>query len=226
MSDLYKHIDSWDGTRLYTYVVVFIVVLWFFSTKNININLLFGLIIAGFIINYMNQRTINANDTYKDNMNIKKEAIKPKLSDESNTQEDIVNFFFSIQDLYYYNPLQYEEVIKKVNIFFDLYKVCFVDNSQSSTNYALMEQSKRDALNALASIIYNLPEDKRVRNILNNATNVLDEILTNHLDHISYLTDNELYKKNYNVNTQIINYGSKPYNEYTDIFSNYSYELY
>ena len=89
-----------------------------------------------------------------------------------------------------------------------------------------MEQMKRNSLNSLKSIIFKLPEDTRVINKLDKSCTVLDNILTKYLDQISYMSDNYNYKFGYNVDTKMINYGTKPFNEYSDIFQPYTYEQY
>lgn len=89
-----------------------------------------------------------------------------------------------------------------------------------------MEHNKRYALNALASLIYSTPSDTRVRGKVNNATIILDDILTTYLDQISFLLDEYTYKIGYTIDSKIIDYGPKAFNEYNDIFKPYSYEIY
>lgn len=225
MDELYKYIDTWDGKMLFTYISIFLFVLWYFSTKKIGTNFLVSLIVAAFVINYFNHKTITSVDSKKDIIKLKKEHIKPKTKNGFK-HHDVVNFLFSVQDLYHYNPLQYEHMVKYVDEFFEMYTICFVDKQSSYYNYGLMKHAKRCALNSLSSIIFSLPNDKRIREKVNNASVILDDILTKYLDHISFLIDEHIYKNGYNVNTKIIDYGPKAFNEYEDMFKPYSYELY
>jgi len=226
MDELYKHIDKWDGGRTYLYSVIFVIILWFFSKKTIGINILVAIIVGAFVINYMNNRTQNMMDTQKDILDTKIATIQPKINEETKKQRPIIDVMFSIQDMYSYNPLQYEEVIRNINQFYDKYKLSFVDSKTSHINYDLMKQYKRDALNALMSLIHTIPEDKRYIDKLNNSTIVLDGIMTKHLDQISFLIDEDIYKRGYNIDTKNIDYGPKSFNEYDDMFKNYSYEIY
>src|SRR5579872_42091 len=187
MSELYLHVDSWDGERLFIYVVVFILIIWLFTKCDMGINILIGIIIAVFVISYLNNRFITTTSTLEELQTIKKNIIKPKLNDDAQEQMPIVDFTFSIQDLYAYNPLAYEEMIKNINQFYDKYTTCFSDTSTCDINYGFMEQYKRDAMNALMSMIYTLPDDPKVRNLVDTAASVLDGIMTKHLDQISYL---------------------------------------
>ena len=226
MGELYEYIDKWDDISIFTYITIFLSVLWFFRKKELGVNILIAIIIGWFIINYLNHRSITTIDTKEKNEAIKKEKIVPELTDEAQSHIDIVDLLFSIQDMYIYNPQQYEKMVQSINYFYDLYKITYVDNKTSYLNYDMMKQFKRDALNALMSLIYTLPEDKHIRNKVNSAAIVLDNILTKYLDQISYILDDYTYKNGYSVDTKIIDYGVKPMNEYDDIFKIYSYDIY
>lgn len=225
MNDLYKYIDSWEGNRVWLYTVVFIFIVWIFYNRHMGVNSIVAIIVGMFVISYLNNRSIVAADTQKDIHKFKKDNIKPKLNDSSEKHEEIVNLLFSIQDMYAYSPQQYENMIKYIDQFYDKYQLSFVDNKTSHVNYGLMKQYKREAINSLMSIIYSLPDDPKVRNKLNTASIILDSLMTKHLDQISYLVDEDIYKTGYNVDSKIIHYGVKPFNEYDDIFNIFSYEI-
>ena len=225
MYDLYKFIDTWDRTKVFMYIVVFVFILWYFSKKNIGNNILIALIVGAFIVSYLNNRSINATDTANDIKKIKLSNIEPSLTKNSSQQKNIVDILFSIQDIYAYNPLQYEEIIKCINTFYERYNKAFIDPPTSSDSYAFMKQAKRDANNALKSILISIPDNQFIRNKINTTSKELDTIMTQHLDQISYLIDERIYKNGYNVDTKIIDYGPKPHNEYTDIYGPYTYEL-
>lgn len=223
---LFVYIDEWDGKRLYLYILVLIIVIWVFSQQSVTLNLVVGLAIAYFVISYMNHKSKTTNDTQDDIVRIKKAKIKPEPLETTLDKPDVRNFLFSVQDLRVYNPQAYEEMIKKIDAFFTYYTIVFVEPSRSYIYYGLMEQAKRDVLNALKSMIFEIPEDKRVRAKLNRATDVIDEVMTKYLDQISHIADEYTYKYGYNVNTKVLNYGAKPYNQYDDIYQPYSYEIY
>lgn len=225
MGELYEYIDSWNGQTLFIYIViVFAIVIMFYKTKIQN-NVYIGIFLAIFVISYLNNRAIVAADTDSDIKKIKKDSIQPKLNDEAITHENLLSMIFSIQDIYAYNPQQYEIMIKSINNFYELYKLSFIDNSTVFVNYGMMEQYKRDALNALKSMIFSLPIDRDILSKINVSAIALDDIMTRDLDQISYLTDNRIYKHGYDIDTKIITNGPKPFNTYDDMFRNFSYEV-
>jgi hypothetical protein len=226
MTDLYKYVDSWDGPTTFVYILILIIVIWYFYRTSIKNNFLIGIIVAVFIVSYLNNRAIVAADTEADIKKIKRDEIKPILSDEATKHDDLLSMIFSVQDFYAYNPQQYEYMIASVNNFYKLHKLSFVDHTTVFLNYGMMEQYKRDALNALKSIIFSLPINGDARNKLNIATVVLDDIMTTDLDQISYLADNRLYKHGYDIDTKIIDEGPKAFNEYDDMFKKFSYDVY
>jgi len=70
-------------------------------------------------------------------------------------------------------------------------------------------------------------DNQYIRYKINKSAETLNDIMTKHLDQVSYVSDNDIYKNGYNNNTKIIDYSStKPYNIFNDIFNNYSYEIY
>jgi hypothetical protein len=133
---------------------------------------------------------------------------------------------YNIEDIYMYNPLEYENLIKALNKFYEYYELSFIDETTANKNYEIMDTYKQNALNILSSIIMNT-DNQYIRYKINTSAETLNEIMTKHLDQISYLSDNDIYKNGYNINTKIIDYDdAKPFNNYNDIFKNYSYELY
>jgi hypothetical protein len=223
---LFVYIDEWGGDRLFLYLLILLVVIWVLSKQNITLNLVVALAVTYFAVSYLNHRSKTTNDTQQDIVNIKEDHITPKPKKTTLKQDDVRNFLFSIQDLRVYNAQAYEEMIKKIDAFFEYYSIVFVEPSRAYIYYGMMEQAKRDALNALTSIIFLIPEDRRVRGKLNRATTVMDEVLTNYLDQISYVSDEYTHKHGWNVDTKVLNYGPKPYNQYDDVFQPYSYEVY
>ncbi len=226
MGELYEYIDTFDGDRVFIYCVIFILILFFFIKISIGLNILVAIIIGAFIISYLNHRFITNSYTQDKIVNIKKDAITPELFTESKERPDIVAFLFSIQDVYANNPLQYAEMVKYINYFYELYNLTFLEEKSCFINYGLMKQYKRDAVNSLMSIIFTISDNKQIREKINASAVILDDIMTLHLDRISYLVDNCIFKHGYDIDTKIIDYGPKAANEYDDMFKPYSNEIF
>jgi hypothetical protein len=223
---LFVYIDEWGGDKLFMYILILIVVIWICSKQTITLNLVVSLSISYFVISYLNHMAKTTNNTLQDIVNIKESKIEPIPKKTTLKHTDVRNLLFSIQDMRVYNAQAYEEMMRHIDDFFEYYDIVFVEPSRSYVYYGLMEQAKRDALNALKSLIFICPEDARVRGKLNRSTDVMDKILTKYLDQISFIADEYTHKYGYTVDTKILSYGAKPYNQYDDIFQPYSYEVY
>lgn len=139
-----------------------------------------------------------------------------------NKFSDIINFIFSIQDMYVYNPLQYINMIENIEAFFLMYKqslLFFNDiNNNFSIDYQLMTSYKNNALNSLQSLSLTIPDDMRVKIKLGRAVDILNKILINYLNQISYLSDIQINKYGYNIRTKIIDHGPRAFNDYDSMY--------
>jgi hypothetical protein len=216
-------IDSIDKVTLFWYIVIFIVILFIFSRMSININIIFGFALAYMLIVYLynDYKRVN-NDTVKLLEN-KKSLLFPKPI-ESLEHTDIVNFLFSIQDFYIYNPQAYADMIETIDLFFSIYNETYNNHKMAGRNYLLLIEKKRNALNSLQSIINNMPRNSQYDKKLSDAIYVLESMLNKYIDDIKKLYDNELYESGYTTKTVLINKGPYGYNIYDDKL--YTYDFY
>jgi hypothetical protein len=224
--NLFTFFDNWEGTNLFKYIVFGLAVLWLFSYLKWGIEMLIGLIVAYQVISYVNFRDTKKKDTLGEQFNFKKESLRPNIENLNSERNNVVDLLFSINDFYKYNPLQYEEMSAYIKRFFELYDLTQIEKNNASINYQLMETYKRNSLNSLHSLILSLPNDFRVSEKLSESISILDKILTEYLNEISYVADNYVFKNGYNNNIKMIDYGPKEFNSYPDIFGNFSYNIY
>jgi hypothetical protein len=196
-------------------IVIIILCIFIVIHKSFNTKIILGLFVAGIIIFY--KYSVYDNKTIISPNHASLEFIK---------DDELTQFLNNIEDIYMYNPYEFEKLLKSINKFYELYELSFIDEKTANSNFELMEEEKRKGLNILSSIILNT-DNQYIRNKINVSSENLNTIMTKHLDQISYLSDNDIYKNGYNNNTKIIDYDiTKPYNIYNDIFEKYSYELF
>lgn len=221
MVELTQQIDTWNSELIFKYIGISIIILWLCINLKVDRVTAMTFTIILFVIGYFNDKyNVQVNNLTVNRTN-KSNEIKPNISNNIKEHHNIVDFLFSIQDLYAYNPQNYEEMINNIEFFYDKFKLSFVDKTISDINCEHMEQYKRNSLNALKSIIFSSPNDNNVRMKINKAVDTLDEILTNDLKKISYLIDDNIFKNGYNVDSKIIDYNVKSYNSYIS-----NYEIY
>jgi hypothetical protein len=177
--------------------------MFIFSKFNITLATIFGFVIAIFIIRYISEKNMTINETEKQINNEKITMIKPKLK-FLKKEKNIVNFLFSIQDLYKYNPQAYEELIFNLEDFYEIMQNIELLNGDIGMYYDLLIDKKRNTLNSLHSI-YILSEDNvEINKKIVVSLEILEDILNKDLDKAVFIYKEYLFKNRYNVNTKII----------------------
>ena len=155
VDNLFEIVSKMDAITRFKYVVVVIVCINLLSRINMGINIIVALVIAYLLIKYMNDKMLHSNRLKKNNVETKANIIKPALIDYDQ-YHDLVDFFFSIQDLSQYNPQAYEEMINNVNSFLVIYDETKNITRLCEDKYQIAEQKVYNAVNALHSIIHSL----------------------------------------------------------------------
>ncbi len=209
---------------VFVFCSIFIITIGIFQKMKIELNIIFGAMVAYFLVNLLNKMhdiEINKNTDIKDNADIyelKKSMIKPKPK-LLHEYKDITQYLFSIQDYYKYNPLVYEHIVDNLDDFYHLYQEALKLNNLAGTNYKLMNNIKQDTLNSLHSLIYTLPEDAAYINKLNESFEILHKILSKYLFEIYKLNKQNILNHGYNTNTIIINHNEPiAFTTYDDIY--------
>ena len=222
MPNLYEYVNEIDGSLFFYYIIIFLIFYIFFKNYEIKLNVIVGMIFAFLCIIYINEKN---KKTKNDDVNLrqkKAKIIEPEVK-KLKKYNDIIDFLFSIQDLYIYNPQAFEEMHHNITNFFIVYEDILKNKKQTNNLYNIADKNMNDSINNLHSIIYNLPEnDINVRNKLHVAMDVLEKILNKYLNEIyEYHIDN--LNNGYNVDYKIINTGPKEHNYYGDDITNFNF---
>lgn len=210
------NINNIDRITLFWYVVIFISTLYTFSKINISLSVVYGTFIILLFLYFANENYVRTKNTSNDILKIKQETLFPK-SQSINNYDDIVNFLFSIQDFYIYNPPAYEDMIESLNHFFILYEEILNNNELAGKHYDVLIDKVKIILNSLQSIIYNFPINVEYTKKLNYSVFVLQSILNKYLENIIKINENNIYKYGYNIKTRIItNEKVVPYNTFSN----------
>ena len=175
---------------------------------------------------YLNTKNQFEKQKVKNIYDKKRSLIRPKSRKlSSNEYPEMIDFIFSIQDMYKYNVPAYQEMIEHIDNFYELYEQSKITHSLSGLNYGIAEDKRREAVNALHSLIYNVPTNHIVMNKLENAVNKLFNLLGERLDEIYTLNKNYILLNGYSVDTVVVNRGPNPINFYSDE-QHYTYDIY
>jgi hypothetical protein len=207
----------------FKYMFILIISLIIFNKIDIKTNQIFGLLIGILIIIYLRLDDINNNSDDSVRQEIKKNTIKPEIN-RIKKYEDILNFLFSIQDLYIYNPEAYEELVINLELFLEIYENTKIDNKFYTQYYKIAYKVKRECLNGLNSIVYNAADKIEVRNKIEDSIVVLEGILNKYTKELYEICHEKIDEYGYNMKTIPVNNHFKPANEY--INEKYLYSIY
>jgi hypothetical protein len=213
---LYEIINEFkntEETKLFWYITIFIVIIAILHFLKISmittIGIVFGIIIVLNIKSYENKEQEKINEIYKQ----KKESIRPKPKKIQNYDE-LTDYLYSVQDLYGYNPPAFEELVDNIDALLEVYEESKLLPELAGNNYSIAETRKHNALNALHSIIHNIPSSHNLIDKFVDSMRVLEILLEKYLNEIYYINEEKIMKEGYNNNTRIINRGPKESNYY------------
>jgi len=204
--------DQIDNKSYFIYIIIFIVILFFFSKYNIQLNILYGKIIAGIIIFLLIKNKMDKIEIKKKDEEEKKNIIEPKIN---GNYEDIVNFVFYIQDLRPYAELNYIDLVTSLNDFIDAYENA-KDGNNIGLYYNLANRKRYNVLNAFHSMLFGFSETTIMMNKLKDGLYKINNILLQYLKELEQLHKEQIKKNGFNEETQLINKGEKSYNYFLD----------
>lgn len=210
MSELIK-IDMLNSKTTYTYIIIIVAFILFFSNRSIGLNIVFGIGLAVLVIAYLQKKAESNVETMDSQNEIKLQQIKP-VPENFSSYREIVDFFFTIQDFYFYNPPAYEEIVDNTDSFMTLYEDVLKDRKLAGQNFELMEKLKLNAMNSLHSIIHKLPSSKQYTDKLDNSVRTLEKILNKYLNEIYHLHKFNHVLYGYDNNHKVIDLGPKAKN--------------
>lgn len=200
-----------EKKNMFMYVIILIVSIYIFSFINIKLNTILAICIACIIIKYLYTENKESNDNLDKQHNIKVKNIQPKPQ-KLDKYRDVIDFLFSIQDMYYYNQQAYEDLIDNLDIFFQIYENMHIGEKLYEHNYELAVNKKHNSINSLHSLIYEIPISMNDK--LSESLVVLEDILNRYLDELREICEDNIIKNGYDKDRHIIHTGPLQYNRY------------
>jgi hypothetical protein len=200
-----------NNSQIFIYITIFIIILGYVSRFNISLAIILGFVLGYYVFNKLVYSTQNHEKKKIDMLDNKIKDIRPSPGIISK-YHDIVNFLFSIQDLYVYNPPSYEEMVESIKSFFVVYEESIKIPKLSHQNYSIAELKFNNAVNSLHTIILNSESDDDLNNKINRAYRVLYKLLKKYLDEIELNIQKDIKYNGYNNRTVVLDTKLKPYN--------------
>jgi hypothetical protein len=227
---IYTIVESTDKKTIFYYCIIIIFSIYFFRSKNIGLNVILALFLGTVIISYIHERSEIINDTEQKERKLKINTIKPPTKYFEN-KDDVINFFFSVQDFYHLNPQVYEDVIDNVDAFLNIHRILNIGTDYSEDYYQIAKDKKSEALNSFQALIYSLPDNTIILEKHERANKRLETILNKYLNEMYDICGDYIIKHGYNIYRHPINIGPDGYNkevdeEYVKVQKDFSYKFY
>jgi Ca2+/Na+ antiporter len=219
----YTILESIDNKYLFVYIVIFLISIFYFRNRVVKLSIIFALGVAFIVVWYIYEKNNVTIQLEQTQLETKREAITPHPRELQN-YDDVVDFMFSIQDMYHYNPKAYEEMIDNTDNFFKVYQIIKLGTPQFNAYFQIARTKAENAVNALHSMIFTIPNspltnDKHIR-----AHKRLETIMNKYTNELYDMCERLLLKNGRNVTTPEIILGPKPHNHYDD--EDFSYQFY
>lgn len=205
-----------DAKEIIIYGFISIIVFSYISKHNITITTVVAIMFGYYILVLLANSNKNNNDKKKTMLENKKKYIRPR-EEIIEKYDDIVEFLFTIQDLYIYNPPVYQELIETIKNFLTIYEETISIPATAHKSYTNAEIKFYHALNLLESIIINTDSNnidyQNIDSSINISSKVLYSILKKYLDEIELIVKKDIKFNGYNNKTLLLNSSKiKPYN--------------
>ena len=222
---IYTFISSFDNKILFRNIIIILIFLYFFMKLTIGLNIILALVFGIITVLYLYEKETLFTEIEKKQIQEKLNTIQPKTERiQTHGDKDLIEFLFSVQDFYRWNPQAYEEMIDNIESFLKLHESIFLEDSLCNYYFQIAVSKKQNALNAFHSIIYKLPNDKIFTDKFNRAHRRLDTILTKHINELYDQCQFVMMRDGKNVLQRQINIGPKEYNTYFD--KDFTYQFY
>lgn len=212
-----------EKKELFIYGFIFLLIISYVSKFNIGLSTIFAFVLSYYVYIHLINSSKNTSEKKEKILKDKIKQLRPK-TEIIEKYEDLVNFLFSIQDLYVYNPPAYEEVVNSIKNFLIVYEETIKVPDFASKNYSVAEMKMHNAINSLHSILLNANGNRNLDNKINKSFRILHKILKKYLDEIELIIKKDIKYNGYNVGTLVLDSNRlKPYN-YSE-FSKYTFDL-
>ena len=214
--NLFEIIDQLDSKTRFNYSVILVGSILFFSRISAGINLLVGIMFGVIIIKYLYDQKQHQQVEEVTEMDTKIRYLDT-YPIKFKQYHDLIDYFFSIQEMSYYNRQAYEECLANVNSFISLYEDSQHVSRRCADVYEIAQQKVNNAINSIHSIIFSIHESKQIEKKLNRAHKKLHQILKRYLKKMYHRCSERPIKHGYDTEHRPISFNEpKPYNHYLE----------
>lgn len=214
-NSIFVKLSNINSKHLFQYLSILFLSVSFLNYIDIGFKAVIG-IILGLTICYIiyDKRLLDVN-SYNEQLFLKLQLIKPYPKYFKNYPE-LIEFFYSIRDFYDYNYQAFTNCIKHMELFLIIYQDIKSGVINCSQNIDIIRNKKKNILNHLHSIIFNMPDNKIIEKKLKKAMTELNKILNMYENDMINICNKQINDNGYsNDKSYVYSGGPKAYNLFT-----------
>ena len=211
---IYVTLSTINSRELFVYILVIIISIIFFNYINIKFKSAVGIVIGLSIAYIIYDKQVLDVSSYENQLKMKLELIRPTPKFFGDYPE-LIEFFYSIRELYNYNNDSFTNCVKDVDSLLRLYSDIKIGIKYCDKNIDIVKSFKKKALNNLHSIVFDIENNKIIEKKLKKSLTELQKILDIYLDDMINICNKDIEVNGYNIEkSYVYKGGPKAYNTF------------
>lgn len=212
---IYDIINNENQQIIFNYCILLVLIIYIFQQQQINMSILFGLILFYCILSYYYN--------YRKTNNLEYEKINKNKFEQIQTNNNILSKYTDINDLLFYflnfkefSIDKYNKIVLLFSNFITLYEIFIIQPKLIDNNYNSFVDLQNKIINTIEEYKF-IVIDNTFYEIIDKTKNNANIILTKYINEINILHKKNIVENGYNINTKILNTSDvKPVNFYVE----------
>lgn len=201
---IYRYVKKIDNHDILKYFVLAIIIFSIINRMEFTIKNIIALLLTAFVIYFLNDRHQSINITDMEEIALKLNKLKPK-PEYFYYDVGFIEIFYSMKEMRDYNHVAWDNAIKISDNFLKVKRRIEKLLKPEYTDYRSLKDFKRDILNNMQSIIYNLPtKDDTLTLKLRKGIRSLHFLLNMHINQVKEFYNDTVDLENLTYKDHII----------------------
>jgi hypothetical protein len=199
---VYDYIENMEPLQVFTYIVIFVGMLFTFQYLTITLTHVTALVIGLIVIFYFNMRDGRLYKTKMNDLYFKVSAIHPKPT-YFYMDSDIIELVDDIKEYHEYNIVAWSRMIYALDNFLEIVHDMELKVEDFGENIDVAKHQKQLATDNLQAILFKLPVNRTLEYKLERAVYFMNLILQRHIDNMIHTIENDIERNGFNTKTKV-----------------------
>jgi len=212
-NNFYKILSDIEGSDKVFYLAIFAFSIFFFSKINITSNAVLGAIIGIIIIIYLYTKDEATHNSFHQDMIYRIQAINTITKNKYEylyLDTELVELITRIIDYRKYSVSEFDGMVHQINLFLKLMYQVELGTEKCADNIDVAKVIANNAMNKLTTFFHNIENSPIQEKKLELSIQILQNILTKHIDEMIYDCNNTVKEKGLNIGNRLIHKSKFP----------------